>query len=233
MATIARRGQVGALWLATAAAVVCVAAAPLNAQLSGGEIRVSVRDATGLPLRAAGVLASDAAQTNRPFDTDEAGAVSFGQLPFGVYRLEVSSAGFAPHSELVEVRSARPRDVRVVLQLAPVSASITVSDTHTLVDAHRTGVAYAVGAQQIREQQSVVPGRELLDLVNLQPGWLVESNGVLHPRGSEYQTLFVIDGVPMGDNRSPAFAPELPDGEVEAINIITGISTIGIAIGCG
>src|SRR5262249_24971589 len=44
----------------------------------------------------------------------------------------------------------------------------------------------------------------------------------LHPRGSEYQTLFVVDGVPIEDNRSPAFAPELPDGEVEAISVITG-----------
>ena len=67
-----------------------------------------------------------------------------------------------------------------------------------------------------------MPGRELLDLVNLQPGWLMESNGVLHPRGSEYQTLFVVDGVPMDDNRSPAFAPELPDAEIEAISVITG-----------
>src|SRR5436190_21815699 len=50
----------------------------------------------------------------------------------------------------------------------------------------------------------------------------MESNGVLHPRGSEYQTLFVVDGVPMEDNRSPAFAPELPDGEIEAISVLTG-----------
>ena len=67
-----------------------------------------------------------------------------------------------------------------------------------------------------------MPGRQLLDLVNLQPGWLMESNGVLHPRGSEYQTLFVVDGVPMDDNRSPAFAPELPDAEIEAVSVITG-----------
>jgi hypothetical protein len=207
------------VWIVVA---LCVGSAPVHAQLSGGEIRVSVQDATGLPLRATGVLASDTAQTLRPFDTDDAGAAIFGRLPLGIYRLEVSSGGFAPHSELVDVRSARPRDVRIVLQVAALSASVTVTDASTLVDAHRTGVAYAVGAQQVREQQSAVPGRELLDLVNLQPGWLVESNGVLHPRGSEYQTLFVIDGVPVQDNRSPAFAPELPDAEVEAINIITG-----------
>jgi len=62
----------------------------------------------------------------------------------------------------------------------------------------------------------------LLDLVDAQPGWLMEANGVLHPRGSEYQTLFVIDGVPMDDNRSPAFAPDLQDGDLQAVSVLTG-----------
>ncbi len=45
------------------------------------------------------------------------------------------------------------------------------------------------------------------DLVNSQPGWLYEGNAVLHPRGSEYQTQFVVDGIPLTDNRSPGFGP--------------------------
>ena len=205
------------------AACVCLCVSPIRAQLSTGELHVVVTDATGLALTASGTLASDASQTHRPFDTDAAGRFTFDRLPPGLYRLTVvSSAGFAPHSELVDIRSALPREVRVTLNIAPVAVSVTVTDAPTLVDAHRAGVAYTVGAQQVREQQSAVPGRELLDLVNLQPGWLMESNGVLHPRGSEYQTLFVVDGVPMDDNRSPAFAPELPDAEIEAISVITG-----------
>jgi outer membrane cobalamin receptor len=201
---------------------VCLGVAPIRAQLSPGELRIVVTDATGLALPSSGTLASDASQTHRSFDTDAAGRFTFDRLAPGLYRLTVSSAGFAPHNELVDIRSALPRDVRVVLNVAPVAASVTVTGAPTLVDAHRAGVAYTVGAQQVREQQSAAPGRELLDLVNLQPGWLMESNGVLHPRGSEYQTLFVVDGVPMDDNRSPAFAPELPDAEIEAISVITG-----------
>jgi hypothetical protein len=201
---------------------VCLGVAPIYAQLSPGELRIVVADATGLALPASGVLASDASQTHRPFDTDASGTFTFDRLPPGLYRLTVSSAGFAPHSELVDIRSALPRDVRVILDVAPIAVSVTVTDAPTLVDAHRAGVAYTVGAQQVREQQSGVPGRELIDLVNLQPGWLMEANRVLHPRGSEYQTLFVVDGVPMDDNRSPAFAPELPDAEIEAISVITG-----------
>ena len=62
----------------------------------------------------------------------------------------------------------------------------------------------------------------MLELVDAQPGWLMEANGVLHPRGSEYQTLFVIDGVPMDENRSPAFAPDLQDGDVQGMGVLTG-----------
>ena len=59
------------------------------------------------------------------------------------------------------------------------------------------------------------------DLVNSQPGWLYEGNAVLHPRGSEYQTQFVVDGVPLTDNRSPSFGPEIEADDVESMTIYT------------
>ncbi len=198
------------------------AAAPARAQLASGEIRLTVNDATGLPVPASGVLTSDSSGTQRAFESDASGRFTFDRLPFGVYRLVVHAPGFSPRSEIVNVRSALPREMRVSLVLAPITATVDVTQQPMLVDAHRVGVSYDVAARQVREQQSSAPGRALLDLVNAQPGWLMESNGVLHPRGSEYQTLFVVDGVPMEDNRSPAFAPPLPDGEVEAVSIITG-----------
>ena len=58
--------------------------------------------------------------------------------------------------------------------------------------------------------------------MNTQPGWLLEANGILHPRGSEYQTQFVVDGLPLTDNRSPAFAPELDADAVHSMSILTG-----------
>ena len=64
----------------------------------------------------------------------------------------------------------------------------------------------------MQQRTTALPGRALADLVNTQPGWLLEANGILHPRGSEYQTQYVVDGLPLTDNRSPAFAPELGAG---------------------
>ena len=40
--------------------------------------------------------------------------------------------------------------------------------------------------------------------VDDEPGWLYEANSVLHPRGSEYDVQFVVNGLPLTENRSPA-----------------------------
>ena len=203
-------------------ALLVATCAPLRAQLASGVLRLTVTDSTSLALPASGTLSSVSAQTHRDFETDAEGRFTFDRLLPGVYRLTVSRPGFAPRTDLVEIQSELPREIHITLDVAPLSASVVVTGEATLVDRRRPGVVYVVGAQQVREQQSAVPGRELLDLVNLQPGWLLEANGVLHPRGSEYQTLFVVDGVPMEDNRSPVFAPVLPDPEVETVNVLTG-----------
>ena len=73
----------------------------------------------------------------------------------------------------------------------------------------------------IQNRLGSVPGRSLQDLVNSQPGWLYEGNAVLHPRGSEYQTQFVVDGIPLTDNRSPSFGPAIDADDVQSLSIYT------------
>ncbi len=192
------------------------------AQFETGELRVSVTDATGLPLPSSVNLASESSRTRREFNTNDVGQFTFQHLPFGIYHLSVNHPGFAPYSSIIEIHSEVPRDLRVQLNIKTASAEVVVSDTATLIDPHRTGVTYAVGSQQIQEQESSIPGRALLDLVDQQPGWLFEANAVPHPRGSENQTLFVVDGVPMDENRSPAFAPGLETSEVSSMSVMTG-----------
>ncbi len=194
----------------------------LFGQLENGELRLSVVDPTGLALPSSVTLASELSRTRREVNTNSAGQFTFQHLPFGIYHLTVEHSGFKSYSAVVEIRTEVPRDIHVQLSLQTASTEVVVSDAATLIDPHRTGVAYAIGSQQIHEEQSSTPGRGLLDLIDTQPGWLFEGNAVLHPRGSEYQTLFVVDGVPMDENRSPAFAPGLETGEVSGMNVLTG-----------
>lgn len=197
-------------------------AIPVLAQFEKGSLRVTVTDPANLPLPSSLTLASDASRTHREASTGGNGQFTFEHLPFGVYRLTVNHPGFAPVNTLIQVHSAIPLDFKAQMQLQRTSTEVDVTEGSTLIDTHRTGVSYSVGSQQLQEQQSAQPSRSLLDLVNDQPGWLFEANAVLHPRGSEYDTLFVVDGVPMGENRSPAYAPALSAPDVSSLNVITG-----------
>lgn len=192
-----------------------------NAQRVRGELRLEVRDAQGIALAPSGELSSEANQFRRTFTVGADGRYMAQDLPFGVYRLSLHSEGFAPWSDLVEIRSEVPVHLTVTMGLAPVTTQVQVNDSATLVDPNRTGTIYTVGRQTISEQAAPQPGRDLLDLVADQPGWLFEANGVLHPRGSEYDVQYVVDGLPLTQNRSPAFAPSFDTDEVESLRVIT------------
>jgi outer membrane cobalamin receptor len=201
--------------------IVLLTLAPFG-QSNTGELRLMVRDASGLPLQSGVELVSEANQVQELLETDAQGLLIARRLPFGTYRVAVSRDGFATFAGLVEVRSALPTEYRVTLSLAPVQAEVTVTPDATLLDPHQTAIVRRIGDETIQQRLTALPGRSLPDLVNTQPGWLLEANGVLHPRGSEYQTQYVVDGLPLTDNRSPAFAPEIGADDVHAMNILTG-----------
>jgi TonB-dependent Receptor Plug Domain len=99
--------------------------------------------------------------------------------------------------------------------------SVSVNAVDTLINPEQAGSVNQIGSDTIQNRISSLPERSLQDLVNSQPGWLYEGNAVLHPRGSEYQTQFVVDGVPLTDNRSPSFGPEIEADDVQSMTIYT------------
>ncbi len=202
-------------------ALVLLTARATNAQRARGEMRIEVRDPQGAAAPTEAELVSDANQFHRTFQVGTDGRYVVQDLAFGVYRLSVSTAGFAPWSGLVEVRSEVPVRVSVSLGLAQVATQVQVSDSATLLDPSRTGTVYPVGRQTLGEVVPAQPGRGLSDLVDDLPGWLYEANGVLHPRGSEYDVQYVIDGLPITENRSPAFAPSLDPDAVDSMRVLT------------
>jgi len=192
-----------------------------RAQRVRGELRLEVHDPHGTALSPSGELVSEANGFRRTFVAGSEGRYVAQDLPFGVYRLSLHAEGFAPWSDLVEIRSEVPVRVAVTLGVAPLTTRVEVNDSATLVDPYSTGSLYSIGRQAIEEHDAAQPGRELLDLVSEQPGWLYEANGVLHPRGSEYDVQFVVDGLPLTQNRSPAFAPSFDASEVESLRVLT------------
>jgi outer membrane cobalamin receptor len=216
-----KRARAGGLLALATLSLAPWVAIPAWGQSNAGELRLKVSDPAGLGVKSTMVLASEANQYRQSFVTDDLGALVVSHLPLGIYRVTVERAGFAPFSGSVEIRSAVPVEYEAKLAVAEVNTAVVVKEQETLIDPHRTGSTEQVGAQTIDERVSSLPGRSLTDLVNSQPGWVYEGSAVLHPRGSEYQTQFVVDGIPLTDSRSPAAGPEIEADDVQAMSVYT------------
>ena len=190
-------------------------------QSNSGELRLHVADPSGRGVQATIHLLSQANQYSNDLQTDKQGNVKIARLPYGIYRLEVDQSGFASVAETVSIRSAIPVTHSIALKLASVQQTVAVTADSTLIDPEQPGNVDQVGSSFIQHRLDSIPGRSLQDLVNSQPGWLYEGNAVLHPRGSEYQTQFVVDGIPLTDNRSPSFGTEIEADDVQSLSIYT------------
>jgi len=196
-------------------------ALPLYCQSNSGELHLSITDPSGSAVKSTVHIVSEANQYRNTLVTSNQGKLVVQRLPFGVYQLAISQSGFAPISASIEIRSSIPSEYTIQLKLPSVNQSVTVNSTTTLIDPDQAGAVSQIGSDAIQNRLNSIPGRSLQDLVNSQPGWLYEGNAVLHPRGSEYQTQFVIDGIPLTDNRSPSFGPEIDADDVQSMSVYT------------
>jgi len=192
------------------------------AQVDTGELRLKVVDPSGLGVKAAVEISSQSSQYSESLSTDAGGGLDLRRLPYGIYAVRAQGLGLKSAGKTIEVRSALPVESTIRLEAAPVNTTVLVEEGLTFIDPYRPGAVNRIGSQAIENRLTALPGRSLQDLVNAQPGWLYEGNAVLHPRGSEYQTQFVVDGIPLTDNRSPSFGPAAAEAEsIDSLAIYT------------
>ncbi|HZC43398.1 MAG TPA: carboxypeptidase regulatory-like domain-containing protein, partial [Acidobacteriaceae bacterium] len=191
------------------------------AQVNTGELRVIVTDPAGAAAHVAVTVSSEGTHYRKTLTTDSSGAINCKELPFGIYSVQVDRPGFAPASITADIHSAIPVERRLHLGLSPIATVVKVTAPNTVIDPYMPSTVMQIGSQQIQDRVASLPGRSVQALVNSQPGWLYEGNAVLHPRGSEYQTQFVINGIPLTDNRSPSFGPEIEANDLSSMSIYT------------
>jgi hypothetical protein len=202
-------------------ALLFLCVAPLEAQTNTGELRLKVTDPSGRGVKAIVQVVSEANQYRNTLASGDEGKLDLQRLPFGVYQITISKEGFATASQSVEVRSSIPTSLTIQLNISSINQTVSVSAANTLIDPDQAGSVSRIGSDFLQNRVSSIPGRSIQDLLNSQPGWLYEGNAVLHPRGSEYQTQFVVDGIPLTDDRSPSFGPQIEADDVQSISIYT------------
>ena len=190
-------------------------------QRGTGEIRLSVGTPPARRWRPAPTSSARPRIPSRASIWPTDGRYVFKNLPFGIYRLLVSRNGFVSSygADRGAVGAAAVHGVTLGIQ--PVATELKVTEADTLIDPDRTGGSYYVGARQVQGTGAGQPGRDMIDLVAQQPGWILEANGVLHPRESEYATQYVVNGFPVQDNRSPAFAPGMEFDDIQSLKAYT------------
>src|SRR5215475_4313576 len=99
------------------------------AQRVRGELHVEVRDPQGAALAADAELLSEANQFHRTFVVGLDGRYVAQDLAFGIYSLSLRARGFAPRTDLIEIRSEVPVRISVTMALAPVETEVHVGDS--------------------------------------------------------------------------------------------------------
>lgn len=122
-----------------------VLAVPAAAQVSSGTLTGLVLDATASPLLNARIAAVETARgLQRDAVSNETGQFRLPSLPPGIYRLEVSSPGFANfRRENIEVSSGQSVHLDIRLQPSTVQESITISAEVDQLDQVRNSSARA------------------------------------------------------------------------------------------
>ncbi len=193
----------------------------LFAQTNVGELRLALVDASGLPVQGSVELVSKANEYARTFKLDGLGHATVKRLPFGHYSLKAQRPGFAPLSESIDVRSAIPKELTLKLGIQQVQTVVDVEENAALINTGSVSGSNQIGSATLQDRLTAAPGRSLGELVNQEPGWVFEANGILHPRAEENQTQYVVDGIPLTENRSAAYTPDFDASSVQSMNVYT------------
>jgi len=201
--------------------LVCLPEFSSLAQSSVGEVRVHLTDTQGLALPSVVTVTGESSEIRESLQTDAAGNLTIQHLPYGAYVITAQHEGFAALTRTVDVHAALPLNITLILRPATQQDSVLVSAKQNLLPYDSAGEVNRIGNEQIEQRPASLPGRGLIDLVDSQPGWLYEGNAVLHPRGSEYQTQFILDGISLTENRSPGFGSQSEAADVQSMAIYT------------
>jgi outer membrane receptor for ferrienterochelin and colicin len=194
-----------------------------TAQIQNGTVNGVVNDPTGAVVANAIVKLENPLNGNRyEVVTDARGEFAFNNVPMDQYSLSVLANGFATFSQPVAVRSNVPVKVEIKLRVVTATVSIDVTAQEGLVvpDSSSTQVTIAEGL--IERNPRVNRNRGLQEIVATTPGTATQSNGLLHFRGIDDGTLYVLDGVPIVDRLDPVSASQIDMDSVDSMQVITG-----------
>jgi outer membrane receptor for ferrienterochelin and colicin len=202
---------------------VCVFAAGAAAQ-STAVLQGVVQDPSGAVIPEARIRVENPVTRFRAeMLTSKEGVFEIRNIPFHTYTVTIEREGFEPHEETVSLRSNVPHEMLVRLAPAGVRESITVAAvSQLLVDPEETGTHVQMNQSDIEKLALQAGNKGLESIIVSMPGFAQNANGAIHPRGAHNQMTFVIDGMPVSDQLTGAFANAVDPNIVQTVELFTG-----------
>ncbi len=193
----------------------------LWAQIEIGRLAGTVTDPSGARVVRANI-SLDNPLTGRQIHTssDDQGKFRIENIPYGSYILRVTTPGFDTSAQELNVRSNIVVQIAVKLAVASAGAEVTVRQDLVQADSPRTETV--LDESFIKLAPTVVRRDQLQALISTTPGWNTENDGLMHIRGVDDGTLFVVDGVPTPDRVDGLFAGSFNTDAITSMDIITG-----------
>src|SRR5678815_967449 len=189
-----------------------------------GSIQGTVKDPTGALVPGAKVLVSQPVTNyQQTAQTDAQGAFKLVNLPFNTYKVRVEATGFQPLEQSIDLETTVPQNLDLSLKVEETTAAVTVSaDNGAMLETDRTSSDTDLSQTILERPLGAAPSRAIESMVASTPGFVTDDNGRMHPRGSESQVQYVIDGVPVTDNMSAIFSTSLDARTLRTVEVLTG-----------
>jgi hypothetical protein len=190
---------------------------------NAGAVRGTVTDPSGAVIPNATVHLTNASSgLDRSATTDATGQFIFANTPFNPYRISASADGFAPSIRSFEIRSVVGVNLKLVMQVAGASQTVTVEAQGDLVEndpTFHTDVDRDMFTKVPMESES----SSLSSLVTeTTPGVASDSNGLFHGLGDHASNSFSVDGQSITDQQSKVFSNQIPANSIQSIEVISG-----------
>ena len=194
------------------------------AQARIGTVQGIVKDPTG-------ALVPDAEVTiNQPVtrykqttQTDRTGTFKLVNIPFNTYNVTVKATGFQTTEEAIDLESTVPLNLELTLAITGTEAVVTITENSTaLLEPDRSSSDTDISQSILERPIGATPSRAIESIVASAPGFVTDDNGRMHPRGSESQVQYVVDGIPVTDNMSAIFSTSLDARTLRTVEVLTG-----------
>jgi hypothetical protein len=197
---------------------------PTFAQARIGTVQGTVKDPTGALVPDAEVtITQPVTRYNQTAQTDRAGNFKLVNIPFNTYTVTVKAAGFQATEEHIDLESTIPLTLELTLAITGAEAEVTVTENSAaLLEPDRSSSDTDISQSILERPVGAAPSRAIESIVASAPGFVTDDNGRMHPRGSESQVQYVVDGIPVTDNMSAIFSTSLDARTLRTVEVLTG-----------